>query len=144
MIDNRDYLVRNGTVKLLEIKDSDIRILNLKQCRDACDKSMHMGGAFSAVIPLVALFYGGIINIDIENPTRRGADMFILSKGHAVASLGSVYADLGYFDRSVLKNSRAQGQLAKRPSRPDLTRRASLYRSARAGYLRRSGTGDGG
>jgi transketolase len=113
MIDTRDFLVRNGTVRLLEIKDSDIRILNLNQCRDACDKSMHMGGAFSAVIPMVALFYGGIINIDIENPTRRGSDMFILSKGHAVASMGSVYADLGFYERPVLCNSRGQGALLK-------------------------------
>ena len=33
--------------------------------------------------------------------------MFVLSKGHAVAPLASIYADLGYFDRSVLKNSRS-------------------------------------
>jgi transketolase len=113
MFDTRDYLVRNGIVRLLEIKDSDIRILNLNQCRDACDKSMHMGGAFSAIIPMVALFYGGIISMDIVNPTRRGSDMFILSKGHAVASMGSVYADLGFYDRSVLCNSRSQESLLK-------------------------------
>ena len=32
--------------------------------------------------------------------------MFVLSKGHAVAALASIYADLGYFDKSVLRNSR--------------------------------------
>jgi transketolase len=113
MIDSQDHLLRIGMSRLLEIKDSDIRILNLMQCRDACDKAMHMGGAFSAIIPMVSLFYGGIINIDIENPTRRGSDIFILSKGHSVASLGSIYADLGYFDRAALKNSRSWGSLLK-------------------------------
>src|SRR5262245_65693187 len=33
--------------------------------------------------------------------------MFVLSKGHAVAALASIYAELGYFDRSVLRNSRS-------------------------------------
>jgi transketolase len=33
--------------------------------------------------------------------------MFVLSKGHAVASAASIFADLGYFDSSVLKNSRS-------------------------------------
>ena len=103
----RARLLRQGVLKLLEIKDSDIRISALEQCRDAVDKGIHAGGAFSAVIPLVALFYGGFIDLDVEEPTRRGQDMFVLSKGHAVAPLASIYAELGYFDRSVLKNSRS-------------------------------------
>jgi len=102
-----EYLLRQGILKLLEIKDSDIRILTLRQCRDAVDKGLHSGGAFSATIPLVALYYGGFLNPDIEDPTRRGQDMFVLSKGHAVAALASIYAELGYFDASVLSNSRS-------------------------------------
>ena len=30
-----------------------------------------------------------------------------LSKGHAVAALASIYAELGYFERKILKNSRS-------------------------------------
>ena len=103
-----NHLLRKGIIKLLEIKDSDIRILTLEQCRDAIDKGIHAGGAFSATIPLVALYYGGVMRYDIVDPTRRGQDMFVLSKGHAVAPMASIYADLGYFDRSVLKNSRSR------------------------------------
>lgn len=103
-----EYLFRKGFIKLLEIKDSDIRIVTLQQCRDAVDKGIHIGGAFSAVIPLVSLFYGGIMQLDITDPTRPGQDMFVLSKGHAVAPMASIYADIGYFDKSVLKNSRSE------------------------------------
>ena len=103
----RVRLLRQGVLKLLEIKDSDIRISALEQCRDAVDKGIHAGGAFSAVIPLVALFHGGFIDLDVAEPTRRGQDMFVLSKGHAVAPLASIYAELGFFDKSVLKNSRS-------------------------------------
>jgi transketolase len=103
-----EYLLRQGLIKLLEIKDSDIRIVTLEQCRDAVDKGIHIGGAFSAVIPLVSLFYGGVMQLDVADPTRPGQDMFVLSKGHAVAPMASIYADLGYFDNAVLKNSRSE------------------------------------
>jgi transketolase len=102
-----DHLLREGILKLLAIKDSDIRLLTLEQCRDAVDKSLHAGGAFSATIPLVALYYGGFIDVDVVDPTRPGQDLFVLSKGHAVAALASIYAELGYIDRSVLRNSRS-------------------------------------
>ena len=55
------YLLRRGQLKLLEIKDSDIRVLTLEQSRDAVDKGIHIGGAFSATIPLVSLFYAGLM-----------------------------------------------------------------------------------
>src|SRR5258708_27662299 len=104
---NQDYFLRQGILKLLAIKESDVRLLTLEQCRDAVDKSLHAGGAFSATIPLVALYYGGFMDIDVVDPTRRGQDLFVLSKGHAVAALASIYAELGYFDQSVLRNSRS-------------------------------------
>ena len=103
-----EYMMRQGRLKLLEIKDADIRILTLKQANEAVDKGIHMGGAASATVPLVSLFYGGIMQLDVANPTKRGQDVFVLSKGHSVATMASIYADLGYFDRSVLKNSRSR------------------------------------
>jgi transketolase len=102
-----DHLLREGILKLLAIKDSDIRLLTLEQCRDAVDKSLHAGGAFSATIPLVTLYYGGFIDVDVADPTRPGQDLFVLSKGHAVAALASIYTELGYIDPSVLRNSRS-------------------------------------
>src|SRR5580698_9280734 len=108
---NRDGLLREGILKLLAVKDSDVRILTLEQARDAVDSGLHSGGAFSAVVPLVALFYGGFLRLDIVDPTRAGQDMFTLSKGHAVAALASIYADLGYFGREMLKNSRSHASL---------------------------------
>src|SRR5260221_10482651 len=104
---NDDFRRRRALLGLLAIKDSDIRILNLEQCRDAVDCGLHAGGAFSAVVPLVTLYYGGFLNLDIAEPTRPGQDIFTLSKGHAVATLASIYAELGYIDRAMLRNSRS-------------------------------------
>jgi transketolase N-terminal domain/subunit len=105
------YLLRQVALALLAVKDSDVRTLTLEQCRDAVDKSLHAGGAFSATVPLVALYYGGFIDADVVDPTRRGQDLFVLSKGHAVAALAAIYAERGYFDRSVLRNSRSYASI---------------------------------
>ena len=99
--------IKEGLLRLLEIKDSDIRILTLKQGIEAIDRGLHSGGAFSAVLPLVSLFYGGLMNIDVENPTAPGQDQFVMSKGHAVAAMASVYCDKGYFDPALLSGSRS-------------------------------------
>ena len=98
LFSNQNYLLRQGILKLLAIKDSDVRILTLEQARDAVDKGLHSGGAFSATIPLVTLYYGGFMNLDIVDPTRRGQDLFTLSKGHAVAkqSNGSSLWNVSY------------------------------------------------
>jgi len=108
---SEDYWLRQAIYKLLAVKDSDVRLSTLAQCRDAVDKSLHAGGAFSATIPLVALYYGGFMDIDVVDPTRRGQDLFVLSKGHAVAALAAIYAELGYFPASVLCNSRSYASI---------------------------------
>ena len=107
MNQTREQLLKIGLNKLLKIKDSDIRITTLKQGDQAVDRGIHMGGAFSVTVPIVSLFYGGYMNLDVEDPTRIGQDIFVLSKGHAVATMASIYADLGYFDPSILANSRS-------------------------------------
>jgi transketolase N-terminal domain/subunit/transketolase C-terminal domain/subunit len=98
-------------LKLLEIKDSDLRLLTVLQGKTAVDKGIHIGGAFSAIIPLTALYYGGIMNYDVEQPAGEGQDLFVLSKGHAIAALASIYADLGFFPESYLKNSRGYASI---------------------------------
>jgi transketolase N-terminal domain/subunit len=123
-IPRADYLLRQGVLKLLAVKDSDIRILTLEQCRDAVDKGLHAGGAFSATIPLVALYYGGFLDLDVSDPTRRGQDLFTLSKGHAVAAMAAIYADLGYFGTEILRNSRSYSSILN--GHPDPSCRASI------------------
>jgi transketolase N-terminal domain/subunit/transketolase C-terminal domain/subunit len=105
--DIAEYLKERGFLKLLEIKDSDIRIATLRQGADSVDKGIHIGGAFSAVIPLVSLYYGGMMRVNVESPTQEGQDRFVLSKGHAVAAMASIFADLGYLEHATLKNSRS-------------------------------------
>ena len=48
---SRAELVREGLIRLLEVKDSEIRILTVEQARDAVDKGIHAGGAFRPSSP---------------------------------------------------------------------------------------------
>jgi len=48
-IDRENYLLRQAILKLLAIKDSDIRLLILEQCEYAVDNGLHAGGALTAL-----------------------------------------------------------------------------------------------
>lgn len=98
---------------LLSIKECDLRADALFQCSTSVDKGIHIGGAYSAISPMTALYYGGMMRYDTKDPTTPDQDLFILSKGHAIAALASVYADVGYFDRKHLEHSRGYGALIK-------------------------------
>ena len=57
----------------------------------------HIGGTYSCTDVLVALYYAGILRIDLKNPRQPDRDRFILSKGHACLALYSIYLDQGIF-----------------------------------------------
>lgn len=69
----------------------------------------HIGGAFSCVDILVALFYGGSLSFNVKYPNWAKRDRFILSKGHSAASLYAVFADLGYFSNEELLRYQKEG-----------------------------------
>lgn len=67
--------------------------------------SGHPGGSLSIVEILVALYYRKM-RINPQNPKDPNRDRFLLSKGHAAPAQYAVLAELGYFDKSELKNLR--------------------------------------
>ncbi len=71
----------------------------------------HLGGAFSCVEILVALFYGRILRFSPRKKKDPNRDRFILSKGHACLTLYSILGDLGFFSKQQLKNYGKDGSL---------------------------------
>ena len=63
----------------------------------------HIGGTFSCIDLLVALYFGKIMRIDPNNPLWDERDRLILGKGHACLALYNILVDLGFFDISRLK-----------------------------------------
>lgn len=64
--------------------------------------SGHPSSSLSAIDILVALYFGGIMNYDAQEPAWPDRDRFILSKGHAAPGLYAVLAEAGYFDYNML------------------------------------------
>ncbi|MFH0732090.1 MAG: transketolase [Candidatus Omnitrophota bacterium] len=71
----------------------------------------HIGGAFSCADILVVLYYGGLLRFNPSDKDWDSRDRFILSKGHAVAALYAILADLGFFPISELYNYQKKGCL---------------------------------
>lgn len=74
-------------------------------------KKGHIGGAFSCIDILVALYYGGVLKFDPRNPDWKERDRFILSKGHSGAALFAVLADLGFFGAQHLAGYCGNGSM---------------------------------
>lgn len=69
----------------------------------------HIGGSFSCVEILIALYYGGVLRYNPNNPNWDDRDRFIISKGQGCQSLYVILADLGYFPISELKTFCREG-----------------------------------
>jgi len=87
-------------MKDLERKATEIRIEVLKMIMQA--SAGHIGGAFSSIDILTALYYGEM-NVDPKNPECEDRDRFILSKGHIVEALWAILADKGFIEKEELK-----------------------------------------
>lgn len=75
----------------------------------------HIGGAFSIVDILVSLYHDRVLRFDAGDPTWKGRDRFLLSKGHAGIALYAVLADLGFFPSSELDRLNQGGLLGEHP-----------------------------
>jgi transketolase len=56
----------------------------------------HIGSVFSCA-DILAVLYGGILDVSPNDPKFESRDRFVLSKGHACAGLYAVLAELGFF-----------------------------------------------
>lgn len=64
--------------------------------------SGHIGGSMSAM-DIMTILYHKYMRIDPKKPDMPNRDRFILSKGHVGVGYAPVLADLGYFDKELLK-----------------------------------------
>ncbi len=64
-------------------------------------KKGHLGGTYSCVDILVALYYADILKYSVDSPLWSDRDRFILSKGHACLALYSIFVDLGFMKQEV-------------------------------------------
>lgn len=71
----------------------------------------HIGGTFSAVEILAALYYGGIFKFKPKNSNWDSRDRFILSKGHACTALYAIFLDLSILTKKEYETYGQNGGL---------------------------------
>lgn len=71
----------------------------------------HIGGTFSCIDLLVALYYSGNLKINLKNSDWKNRDRFILSKGHACLALYVILMDLGIIDKKTFDSYSKDGGL---------------------------------
>src|SRR5204863_3326372 len=89
--------------------------------------SGHPTSSLSGVEIAVALYFGGVMRYDPQNPHWPGRDKFILSKGHAAPLLYAVLAEAGYFSRDLLPTLRQIGSALE--GHPNMRRLAGVEAS---------------
>ncbi len=102
----------------------DIRkwLINAAEIRKLTIRAMeaagygHIGGSMS-IADLLAVLYGGIMNVDCANPRKPDRDYLVLSKGHCGPVLYAALANAGFFDKAELLTLNANG--TKLPSHCD-------------------------
>jgi transketolase len=90
----------------LEYKANQIRNRILHMC---INTGGHIVSSLSCVDILVALYYGGNLNIDSSYPEWEDRDRFFLSKGHGETAFYAVLADQGFFPISWLDTRYRKG-----------------------------------
>lgn len=88
-------------------KAQDMRIDIVRSIAQA--GSGHPGGSLSCVDILTALYFGGVLQHNPQDPSWDARDRFILAKGHAAPALYAVLAHVGYFPREELLSLRKWG-----------------------------------
>ena len=66
-------------------------------------------GAVMSVADIIAVLYTDVLKYDAKNPDWAGRDRFILSKGHAGASIYAALAENGFFEIEELKSHYQNG-----------------------------------
>ncbi len=89
--------------KYFKNKCFDIRKNILKLARQSGGKGAHLGGTMSCVEILAFLYYCNILKFNRKNTLWNNRDRFLIGKGHAHLALYSIWTDLGFFQKSLLK-----------------------------------------
>ena len=86
--------------QILRRRANDIRRRNLAMIHEA--GGGHTGGDLSAADILAALYLGGVLNVNPEDPRAPDRDRFFMSKGHCSGLLYTTLASTGFFPEDEL------------------------------------------
>lgn len=106
----------NTINKILSLKkiSNDLRIKVLETAKKTGGKGSHLGGTFSAIEILVALYYGRILKFNSKKPLWKDRDRLLIGKGHIHLAMYHIWNDLGFITKKLInsygKNGSRLGQ----------------------------------
>lgn len=121
-------MIRND--RKIDISESNAKRLTDMSLRirlDAMDMALasgnngsHLGGSLSCV-EIMAVLYGEVLNLDIENPFNPNRDRFVPSKNHCVLSHIPALAEAGFIKHDeILEFQKDGGRLTGYPQRQEI------------------------
>lgn len=87
---------------------SRMRRQALKMALHAGNNGAHLGGGLSCM-EILGVLYGGILNINADNPKDRNRDRFIISKAHGVLAYYTALQEKGFLRLSDLERFEENG-----------------------------------
>ena len=115
-------LVNNSKETVSRIKEMSFRMrrMALDMAFEAGAKGSHVGGGFSAM-EIMAVLYGEVLNLDVNDPLKADRDRLLISKNHCTLAHFPALAIKGYFPEEELKTYATNGsRLIGYPYRPEL------------------------
>jgi transketolase len=95
--------------KELKQISKNLRIKVLELAKKTGGKGSHLGGTFSSIEIIVALYYAGILKFKKKNPKWPDRDRLFIGKGHIHLAMFNIWNDIGYISNSTLKTYGANG-----------------------------------
>ena len=106
--------MKKKSVNFFDKVSNQLRIKVLETAKKTGGKGSHLGGTFSSIEILIALYYGKILKFNPKKPLWRDRDRFLIGKGHIHLALYHIWNDLGFISKNLInsygKNGSKLGQ----------------------------------
>ena len=113
-----DYSIEN--ISRLKDMSKRMRLDAMDMALASGNNGSHLGGSLSA-IEIMAVLYGGILNVDPANPLWESRDIFIPSKNHCVLAHIPALAEKGFISHDeILEFQKDGGRLTGYPQRQEI------------------------
>lgn len=107
-------------VKRLQDMTKRIRMMGMDMALSSGNNGSHLGGSLSCA-EIMAVLYGEVLKIDVNNPTDAQRDIFIPSKNHCVLSHIPALAEKGFISKDeILEFQKDGGRLTGYPQRKEI------------------------
>ena len=99
-------LMNEGLKRKLEMEALKIRIGIMREMK--ARGFGHIGGCLS-IADTLAVLYGAVMKVDVDDPDKPDRDKLVCSKGHAGPAVYAALADKGYFPQEELETLNRPG-----------------------------------